>query len=299
MTKEKNINSDIDLNKYKESGSLSLGEMNFGLWLSENRSRIRRMIVIALIIISAGLFIYSTYNYFVYVFIGKNTDNIVGGQLLAPRNAVQDVVVGELKTFQDGDMNDLAIQLTNPNDKFFANFNYCFLAGDQEINCGSAFILPKEGKYLLALGQKIDFSKGNINFKIKDIFWQRTNAHQISDWDSFALSRLDFAVSDINFATAARSGLSEKINLNSLDFNISNRTPYSYYEVPLNILLFSGNDLVGVNQYLLKNFKTGQTESVKLSWPGNLNYVSRTDVQPNLNILDNSVYLLYQGASGQ
>ena len=66
MSKEENLNKDLDLKNYDNSKGLSLKELNFGLWLSENRKRIRQLLMIGLIIISVVLFAYSAYNYFIY-----------------------------------------------------------------------------------------------------------------------------------------------------------------------------------------------------------------------------------------
>lgn len=302
MTKEKNNRPDESiLEKYEDQGGVSLKEMNFGLWLSENRKQIRRAVVIILIIICAGLFVYSSYNYFVYIFSGRKGDNLTSSLLQASRNQVQEMEIGDLRVFKNGEKVDLAVKLKNGNEKFFAKFQYCFLAEGQEFGCGTSFVLPQEEKYLLSLGQKNESVSqgGAVSLEIKDVFWQRINSHQINDWGDFAFNRLNFAVSDLSFAAANRSGLSDKVNLNALNFTIKNATAYSYYEVPLNILLFNGEELVGVNQYLLNGFLAGQEENVKLSWPGDLGYVSRTDIDPDLNILDDSVYRRYQGASGQ
>lgn len=300
MTKEKNNRLDESLlERYKDESGVSLKEMNFGLWLSENRKRIKHAIIIALVVVCAGLFIYSSYNYFVYILSGRDSENLVNNLVQASRSQVQDMEIGSLKVFKNDETIDLAVKMKNPNEKFFASFQYCFLAGEQEFGCGNSFILPQEERYLVSLGQKNEAASqgGLVTLKIKDIFWQRINSHQIIDWSAFAFDRLDFAVSDTSFAAANRSGLSDRINLNSLSFRIKNQTAYSYYEVPLTILLWNGEELIGVNQYQLDNFLSGQEEEVKLSWPGSFGYVSRTDVQTNLNILDNSIYRQYQGAN--
>jgi len=80
-----------------------------------------------------------------------------------------------------------------------------------------------------------------------------------------------------------------------LEFKITNQTAYAYYEAPLQILLYSGSELVGVQTYSVNNFLAGEKRNVNLSWPGGLQTVSRTEVKPNINILDDDVYLKYQG----
>lgn len=84
-------------------------------------------------------------------------------------------------------------------------------------------------------------------------------------------------------------------NLSSLDFSITNLTDYGYYSVPFNIALYNGSDLVGVNIFVVNNFLAGETREVSLTWLSNIQRVTRVEVRPNLNILDDSLYLKYQG----
>jgi hypothetical protein len=295
MEKNKNYSREKDLKKYQDSDSVSLREMNFGLWLAENRRRITKAIIIFLILLSAGFFLYSSYGYFIY-FFGDNSEQLAEEiSLLSPRNIVSTLEISPLKILALDSTLDLAVLLKNPNDKFLAKFDYCFLRAETEVNCAAGFILPGEEKYILALGQKIPDTPGEWSFKIKDIFWQRINAHQIPDWNEFLSSRLNFSFADLNFSSGNSSGLSEKVSLNSLEFTVKNLSPYSYYEVPLDIMLYNGSELVGVNRYLLNDFLTGTSRNVKITWPGRLAAVNRTEIKPRINIIEDSVYLKYQG----
>ena len=65
---------------------------------------------------------------------------------------------------------------------------------------------------------------------------------------------------------------------------------------PLNIALFDGDQLVSVNKYILQNFVSGEKRNIKISWPGNYRNI-RAKIIPDINILDNSVYLKYQGSA--
>lgn len=296
MAKDKNHDKEIDLKNYRSEGGVSLESMNLGLWLAEHRRRIIKIIIAVLIILSAAFFIYSSYGYVIYFLGGQSGKLTTDTGLLSPRNVVSELEISPLQVFSNGEKFDLAVKLKNNNEKFIANFNYCFLSGEKEVDCASGFILPSEEKYVLALGQTRS-DEGAITFKIKDIFWQRINAHQIPDWSAFKQDRLDFVYQGTRFYTANDSGLSEKISLNTLEFTITNASAYSYYEVPFNIMLYSGSELVGVHQYLLSQFLTGEKREIKISWPGNLSYVSRTEIVPNINITDDNVYLKYQGTA--
>ncbi len=299
MSKGENLNGqnkDIDLKNYNDSSGVSLKRMNFGLWVAENRRKITKIIILALILISAFFFIYSSYNYIVY-FISGDPNSQVSSPILSPRKVTSDLEISPMQVFSSDSHSDLAAQISNPNDKFMANFSYCFKLKDKDVACGTSFILPSEKKYVLALATDFSGSRSELTFSVSDVFWRRIDMHQIPNWSDFYNKRLDLAVSGLNFTPASASGLSDKVNLNTLDFSIKNQTAYGYYETPLDIFLYSGSEIVAVNRYIIQNFLPGETRSVNISWPGSLGAVNRTDVIPDINIMDDNVYLKYQGTS--
>ncbi|MCX6794824.1 MAG: hypothetical protein NTY31_02470 [Candidatus Falkowbacteria bacterium] len=301
MPKKENLdgrNKDIDLKNYNDKAGVSLKRMNFGLWVAEHRRRIIKLFIAFLISLSAFFFIYSSYYFVVYLISGDPNAQLLNDNLsFSARQAASALEISSPQVFDNDGQPDLAVQIVNPNEKFMANFSYCFKLGDKDVACGQAFILPAEKKYILALASEFSGRPSELSFSISDIFWRRIDAHQIPSWADFYSQRLDFAISDLDFTTAALSGLSDKINLNTLGFSIKNQTAYGYYEAPLNIFLYSGSDLVAVNRYLLQNFLSGETRVVKISWPGRFDAVNRTEVAPDINIMDDNVYLKYQGTS--
>jgi hypothetical protein len=291
MAKDK-YQSDEDLKKFKDLSGISLREMKIGLWLSENRQLLTRLLTIFLILLSAFFFIYSTYAYIIY-FMSGPIDNQPENQVLSPRNVVEQMKPGKVEIFKSSDSYDLAVNLNNANDNFWADFDYCFYQEDEIVYCDSSFVLPAENYYLIVLGLELP-SSSNLTFKIEDIFWSRVNRRQIPDWSTFYQERLNFEFSDVNFFNAIKSGLSENLRLNSLEFNIFNDSPYSYYQIDFDILFYSSSNLIGVQKYLGQNIKTDEKRSVKLSWPGDLGSVSQVKIVPRVNIIKDSVYLKYQ-----
>lgn len=298
MAKDKN-NHEIDLSKYKDPSGLSVKEMNFGLWLSENRKRITKITIIFLIALSAFFFVYSSYNYVIY-FLNSSAEeagvaSLVNSTVTSQRNVALDITVKTPQIFKNGETYDLTANIFNPNEKFAATFKYCFVIEKTDINCGDGFILPKEEKYIFALGQNINSDSPAVNFEIRSVSWQRIDTRTIPDWDSFAGSHLNFSLKGIKFTPAAVSGVSGTSNLSSLEFTITNLTNYGYYEVPLNISFYKGSELVGVNYFIAKDFLAGEDRFVRLNWVSNIPQSVRVEIRPNLNLLDDSIYLKYQG----
>ena len=295
MPKDKNNIGELDLKKYQTKDSVSLNEMNFGLWFAEKRAFLMRLLITSLIFLSAVFFIFSAYQYYIY-YINKGSDlPAVDNNLISPRNITTDLKIESPQFFKNGDRYDLIVQVANPNDKFSANFDACFNLSGNEFTCQKTFILPSETKYVFSLGKEVKDNIRTLSFSVKNINWQRVDSHAIPDWTDFLKTHLNFAYSDISFYNINDSNSNIENGSNILEFNAKNLGAYSYYDFPLNIAIFEGDQLVGVNVYHLQNFLGGETRNVKINWPGNFNNI-HAEIVPDLNILDDRVYLKYQGS---
>ena len=123
--------------------------------------------------------------------------------------------------------------------------------------------------------------------------------HEIPDWQNFYENHLDIVISETSFKSAQQSGLSEKLNLNQLDFTAENKTAYNYWQVDFDILLYSGNQIVSINRYSLADLMSGEKRLVQASWPGKFGRIDQIKIIPDINIMNNDVYIEYQGGIGE
>lgn len=271
----------------------SFKRMGLALWLAENRRKIIKIFIAFLITISTFFFSYSIYNLVIYFKAGDPAKQIVDGNFNpGGQKQTEDMIFSAVSVFKGGEKNDLAVQIKNPNTNFSAIFDYCFMSTDKEIACGQDFIMPAEEKYVVSLGVGNGFN--DASFVLKKIIWRRLDTKNISDFNFFENSHLNFSINELSFSPAA-SGVSSNIDLNWLEFSILNNTAYSYYEAPLNILIFKSGTLVGVNRYILNNFMSGESREVRMTWTGDLRGAKDVKIVPAVNILDESVFLKYQG----
>lgn len=295
MSKKENLDKDIDLKNF-DDGGVSLREMNFGLWLSQKRRLFIKLITIVLIAISAFFFVFSTYNYIVYFLAGDpNNQSLVETFVSSPRKITDDLVVGQPDVFSGADRTDIAVLIQNPNEKFMATFHYCFQQAENNLICHEGFIMPQEEKYVTALGLEVENGSAGITFNLSEVFWRRIDPRKVGDWATYLANRLNFEVSDLEFVPGGSSSLSEKINLNTMKFSLTNKSAYGYYEAPFDIMFFRGTALQGVNRVQLNNFLPGEKRDISLSWPGNLFGVTRTEIKPSINIMNENSYLPYRG----
>lgn len=301
----KSKSNDADIEKYKDISGVSLKKLNFGLWYVEHRQRLKVIFIVFLILIGAISWVYTIYGFGYYLLRGMSEDELLASQITKTPGlshnyilqiAPKDLMLGPIKILKSDEKKyDIFIQIKNPSDRHWADFDYYFKAGSNETKTKRGFILPGETKYLLALGEEFNFNPSNVQFGIKGMSWHKIDRHELPDWEKFRNERLDIGISDTKFTPAKASGLSGKLSLNILDFTAINKTPYSYWNADFIILLYGGANIIGINSYSLGEFMSGQSRGASITWPGAISQASKIEVIPNINIFDNANYIKYSG----
>ncbi|HNX10896.1 MAG TPA: hypothetical protein PKI61_02035 [bacterium] len=296
------LNRSIDLNEFKDREGISLGRLNFGLWIVSHRRTFIIILIVVLLALSAVFYGYSIYSYVDYFFFGGKKERAAIEQLATDqaiadiqklRNNSTPLQLGGVQTFSHDGKYDFLTQIVNPNKDFYSDFQYCIYSGEEELACQSGFILPSETKYFSILNQELKGYPGSVALKLKEQGWQRIDAHDYPNWPEFVKNHLNFSITNATFKSAKQTTISEKLDLDTVEFTIANNTSYGYFDVPLNIVVFSGNLPVGVNLYGLNNFASGESRNIKIVWPNSLPTVSRVEVYPSLNILQSDIYIRY------
>jgi hypothetical protein len=300
MEKNKKGKSDqVDLKQYQDPAGVTLPRLNFGLWLIKNKRNFFRLLVGILITISAVSLLYSGYSYLDYFLKGRaqdeanllalTTENTDTNANRIDRSA-KDISFGAVEVIKNSSGYDFVVQVENSNTKYIGRFDYCFIVNGQESPCQPTVIFPKEKKYIFSLANLYDYYPEQVEAEIKNMAWQRVNAKLYPDWPAFAASRLDFKFENQNFVPADDTGLSNKVDLGVLEFRVSNKTAYNYWQAPLNLIILQGNQVIGVNRYILTEFKSGETRDIRIVWPG-LHQAGEISIVPDIDIVDDSVYM--------
>lgn len=289
----------MNIKKYEEisADEIPMKKLSLGLWWVKNRLKLRAILIIFLTIISVISWGYTFYYFGDYLFFGMKEDQGMFGELSRTKVLfsedlrAKDLSVSGVGVIKTEEKYDLYAKIVNPNRRHWGIFHYCFLVSGEKVECGNGFIFPEESKYILALSQEFNRQPMAIRLEVKNLLWKRTNLHKIPDWKKFKDARLAIDITDAIFTPAETSGLSEKLNLNTLKFKATNNTAFSYWEVPLTILLYRGNRIVGINQYTLKKFISNDLMEVKITWLGILSGVSEIEIIPDINIMDEGIYM--------
>lgn len=293
MSEDKRPKDIIDLKKYDDPTGLAAKNLNYGLWLANNRSLLYKILIIILVSISSGFILYAGYNYFYFFTFGAEQAAILNqdtsGVNLADyrlQNNPLDLQLGSAKVISSNVGSDFIANIKNPNEKQFASFDFCFISGENKI-CGSSFILPNEEKDVLVINNPIKLATGQVKIELSNIRWQKLKAGEIPDWNVFKKDHLNLSISEPKFSTYD-NGVSH------LEFTIDNQSAYGYFEVPLNIIDSRGNEIVAINRYILKDLSSREKKTITLSWPEASNLGGSIKIIPDLNLVDTSIYKPYR-----
>ena len=281
-----------NIDNYQDPIDLSPKNLEIGLWIATNRKLIYKTLIIVLASIAAGFLLYSGYGYFYYFVFGQEQDRALesgmsGVDLAAYRaqNIPADISYNQARVISNNGGSDFIVHLKNPNDKQAATFSYCFKVAESEA-CGNSFILPSEEKDILLVNSDIKTATGIASFEMKNVIWQKLKAGEIPDWNAFRSQHLNLVISQPKFSTYGT-------NVNYLEFNVTNNSAYSYFEVPLNIVANRNGEIMAINRYILEGLNSRETKSIRLSWPEAVNLSSTITATPELNLLDSSIYKPY------
>lgn len=286
--------SSINIDNYKDSDGQSMQRLGFGFWFIKNKRYLFMGLIAALILVS--IIFYSKFFYSLYLYIRYTPEERAARQELSTISVNSDssrgatnLQQGSLSSFFSNGAYDMVATIKNPNNNFFAHIGYCFMDGDLELSCSSNIIFPEENKYLISLANKPDKKPSNLKLVLKSIVWERVDTKKYGEWASYYRDRLNLEISSTNFNSAVSDS-----SANTLSFNIKNNSAYNYWEIPLSVILFNNNTVVGVNTYVVYELMSKESRAINFSWPGFTAGVTKVEVVPDLNILDTNNYINYR-----
>lgn len=297
-SKKKNTDKEINLSEYGDKDKGFMRRLNFGLWFMKNRKSF--IISLILVLIFLSVFLYSKFFYNLYLYIKNRPEEVrilrelstITVNFGAARSA-DPLSVGTPKSFFHNNKYDFVNKIKNPNNSFISFVNYCFTNNEVEVACGRITIFPEEDKYAIILAVDLESRVNNLGFVVKNINWQRVDAKRYGTWSDYYQERNNFLISNINFESSPDSQARD-ITSNNLSFKIKNSSPYNYWEVPLSIVLFNQNNIVGVNKYTVFNLMSLEERNITLSWKNSLNTVSKVEIISDLDVLSEDNYIRYK-----
>ena len=300
---------DSKVKNYVSPEGITTKQLEFGLWYVEHKRQLRLVLIGLLIAIAAVSWSYTIYGFSYYLARGMSEDEILSRQLVQSSSvghdyvlkvSAQSLLISPVNAIKATDNKyDLYAMIRNDNQNWWAEFDYYFASGSLKTEKKSGYVMPLEDKNLMALAQDLSNGSADTALVMENISWHRVDLHKIPDWNAYRLNHLNITAADVKFTSAVLNPLSEKLNLNELNFTAVNQTAYNYWEVGFAVLLYRGGDLVGLNHYSLSDFMSGEKRAVSLSWPGSIGRVDKVDIIPEINIMKDDIYIPFEGGVGQ
>lgn len=297
------------IKNYKTAEGITAKRLEAGLWFIEHGRQLKNILIYFLVLVSAISWTYAIYGFAYYIARGMAEDEILIKQMAqlnginhdyVSRIAARDLAIGSVEAIKSsGGKYDLYARLENDNKKWWAEFDYYFMASGARTEKRGGYILPDDFRYLAALAEKLPYYPEDGRLIIENIKWRRINQHKISDWDAYKKEHLNIEISAVKFVPADASPLSEKLGLNQLSFVAANKTAYNYWSAGFVILLYSGGRITGINHYTLEDFMSGKERFVEISWPSDSSRSDSVEIIPEINIMADDIYIKYEGGGAQ
>ncbi|MFZ6015807.1 MAG: hypothetical protein ACOYUZ_05665 [Patescibacteria group bacterium] len=202
------------------------------------------------------------------------------------------VGTGQVLVFQTTEGRvDIAVDIENGNKQWWPEFTYRFNIAGEQTPARQGFIMPESIITLTELGFKPASAQArSAQLIVENIRWHRLDPAEVDgDYNQFLRNRYgDVAVENIGFdpvsaAAGRRAGRTS--------FDIVNRGAYGYWSIDYVIKLYRGGTVVAVNKVNVRELRPGETKKIDLLWYDEIPSVTKTEVTPIINLLDNASYL--------
>lgn len=180
--------------------------------------------------------------------------------------APQPLEISPVQTLASGtDKVDFLALVDNANQHWTATVTYHFVYGAAETLPQTVTIYPGQRRALLSLGNTGDGGQ----LIVDKTEWARFSAHKIANAAAYAAERLNFSTQDVVFTPASAA---TGAPTHSLSFTIQNNSAYSFWLAKFTVLYFDGEQIVGVKQIEVPQFRAGEVRAQEIkSLVGQLN----------------------------
>jgi hypothetical protein len=281
-------------------GQITEKQLKWGYWWVTHKLQLKALLTIFIGIIAFSLLGYAVYGFADWFFgsgvaeraaIAQMANQPTGYPAIQARAQPQQVSIEPASVLVSGaDSYDLVSRVLNPNDDWTAMVTWHFeVAGRPVDEPRMTTILPNGANWLVELGYKSADVPVGTQLVVDDFAWRRLDKHRIRpDWPSWSGERLDIRLTDVEYRPPAAD---DPLSVSRATFNVVNSTGYSYWRMGFVVSLLDQGSLVGINRVTVSQLRAGETRPVDATWFSALPNVTDVQVTPEINILDESVYM--------
>ena len=260
-------------------GGLTDRQLKFSYWYVSHKLSLRKGLVIFLILISVLLWFFVGWQLTFY-FINYKADRQLESYLLFTSDPSlakiesqkpQDFSLSEVQVFETGTGYDYMATISNANKDWLAEFDYQIVSGTSTSAVKTGYVLPDSASRIMEFNQP----DPQPNLRVTNVKWTR-----IGNYPSLKNRRDYFTIENDKLTVGQGKDPSE------LTFAITNGSPYSYWNVDIQVMLYSGGSPVGINHATIGQFKAGEKRTVDIFWNHNIPSDVTYEIFPVVNFLD-------------
>ncbi|HNU95948.1 MAG TPA: hypothetical protein PKH95_00875 [Candidatus Magasanikbacteria bacterium] len=280
--------------KYEDpTGMFSNKQLNFAAWYVQNRMLLYRLLVGFLALFSVITLIYSVLRVAWIVIVDMPRDKRMMEQMTQSQDysqirqlfAPQPLLLEDTQILTSGvGKYDAWSAVINPNTKHIAYFDYYFSFNGENTEKKSGFVLPQQTKLLVASGLNENYGTGLI---LENISFKRVDPHLFPDPLGYIEQRSLFSVSDFEFRGVLHP---EGANANIIKFDLTNDSPFHYYDPMFAVEFRNGGTTVAVAEFRLERFESLQKRNLDLrNFVDNI-FIDEAVIYPSINYFEKSEY---------
>lgn len=259
----------------------------------------------AWVVLDVALVVFFVVTVIVYLVSGSFTEmrnaatlgnNIAATRAISVNNAAEDLVVGSPRVLKSSETAvDFYVAIENPNDDWYATFDYVFSYNGGATESKTGYVMPSEEKYVITLNEKSDSRPSTADIEISNLVWHHVDRHDVADPESWLMDHGDFEISNATYGTDVELAEEE---VGRSTFTVKNNSPYAYWEPTFTVILERNGAIVGLHQATVSRFSSGETEEVAVHWSGEVPTSATATLVPNINYFDADVYMSPSGSQG-
>jgi hypothetical protein len=274
---------------------MSERQLGFAYWFVTHKILLKKIALGVFIVFDAVFLLYGLYGFVDYFFITGPKETQMLAQLpktlvdfrVVHQEAARGLEILSTNLVPSAGKYDLVAKIRNPNEDWYAKFNYNFIVDGKPTKIQEGFILPKEEKFLFELAVE-GMGARTASLTMSDIRWQKINPHEIPDYSEWKRIHFNFPISDISFNGIVRAD--SKV-FSQATFKVKNLTAFDFWHVDFKAVLYRGPVIAGVNFIQIDKFYTSDEKDVTLTWYEPIPGVTRVEVYPEVDVFDEKNYI--------
>lgn len=289
----------LSMSELGESSRFTPGELKLASWWTRNQIVVRRVgrgLLIGVALLLWGYSFWGLVDAFAisYPRESRLTHDIAVNQqrlVALEQDRPQNVSLSQVTVLQSTDGRyDMVVEVSNPNAQWWAEFNYRYSLSGEETPIRSGYVLPGGTQILTELGFKPTAKGGRIAvLEVENVRWHRVDPAQVgSDYKTFAEKRLALEFQDVKYDTDIVLGTSR---VGQTSFTLVNNSGYGFWSVDLVVRLYRGSSVVDLNKISIDRLAPGERRPIQMTWFSNLPSVSKTEIIPQVNLLNSGSFL--------